>query len=181
VITTSLSHGMVPEKARHEAPGTFRVTVDPIHNVVSESRLKGPLRVGIYCRCAVKSQHSDHPTERQITLCEERIKTEPTWTRVATYIDDGFGGLREDRPGLLQLLADVEASKLDIVLTPNLSRISRDPVQLARIYRRLAYRRVQLVVLNDHDMYLTELFVRRVLREYRQRSHRTANRQVGGC
>ena len=39
------------------------------------------------------------------------------WTIVKIYQDDGFTGLNMDRPGLQELLADVKAKKINLVIT----------------------------------------------------------------
>ena len=45
------------------------------------------------------------------------------------YVDDGFSGLNFQRPGFQKLLADVEAGKIDTVITKDLSRLGRDYIQ----------------------------------------------------
>ena len=45
------------------------------------------------------------------------------------YVDDGFSGLNYQRPGFQHLLEDVEAGKIDTVITKDLSRLGRDYIQ----------------------------------------------------
>ena len=45
------------------------------------------------------------------------------------YVDDGFSGLNYQRPGFQRLLEDVEAGKIDTVITKDLSRLGRDYIQ----------------------------------------------------
>ena len=45
------------------------------------------------------------------------------------YVDDGFSGLNFQRPGFQNLLEDVEAGKIDMVITKDLSRLGRDYIQ----------------------------------------------------
>ena len=45
------------------------------------------------------------------------------------YVDDGFSGLNFQRPGFQHLLEDVEAGKIDTVITKDLSRLGRDYIQ----------------------------------------------------
>ena len=45
------------------------------------------------------------------------------------YVDDGFSGLNYQRPGFQQLLEDMEAGKIDTVITKDLSRLGRDYIQ----------------------------------------------------
>ena len=45
------------------------------------------------------------------------------------YVDDGFSGLNFQRPGFQKMLEDVEAGKIDTVITKDLSRLGRDYIQ----------------------------------------------------
>lgn len=42
------------------------------------------------------------------------------------YIDDGWSGTSFDRPGFRRMIADIEAGRVDLVVTKDLSRLSRD-------------------------------------------------------
>ena len=41
---------------------------------------------------------------------------------VETYVDDGWSGLNFDRPDFNRMLDDIEAGKIDVVITKDLSR-----------------------------------------------------------
>ena len=43
-----------------------------------------------------------------------------------TYIDDGWSGTNFDRPGFRRMIADIEARKVNMVITKDLSRLGRD-------------------------------------------------------
>lgn len=43
-----------------------------------------------------------------------------------TYIDDGWSGTSFDRPAFQQMIADIEAKKVNMVITKDLSRLGRD-------------------------------------------------------
>ncbi|MDR2670622.1 MAG: recombinase family protein [Oscillospiraceae bacterium] len=45
------------------------------------------------------------------------------------YVDDGYSGTSFDRPGFLRLIADIEARKVNMVLTKDMSRLGRDYIQ----------------------------------------------------
>ena len=42
------------------------------------------------------------------------------------YIDDGYTGLNTDRPNFQRMLKDIENGKVNMVITKDLSRLSRD-------------------------------------------------------
>ena len=67
------------------------------------------------------------------------------------YIDDGFSGLNFQRPGFQQLLEDVEAGKIDTVITKDLSRLGRDYIQTGYyIYIYFKERNVRYIAMNDN-------------------------------
>lgn len=43
-----------------------------------------------------------------------------------TYIDDGWSGTNFDRPSFQRMIADIEAGKVNLVITKDLSRLGRD-------------------------------------------------------
>ena len=43
-----------------------------------------------------------------------------------TYIDDGWSGTNVDRPAFCRMIADIEAGRVNMVLTKDLSRLGRD-------------------------------------------------------
>lgn len=72
------------------------------------------------------------------------------WTVAGEYVDDGFSGTSFRRPGLQRLLEDVEAGRVDLVLTKDLSRLGRDYIrtgELAEVY--FPARHVRYIAVND--------------------------------
>lgn len=72
------------------------------------------------------------------------------WTVMGEYVDDGFSGTSFRRPGLQRLLKDVEAGRIDLVLTKDLSRLGRDYIrtgELAEVY--FPSRHVRYIAVND--------------------------------
>jgi len=61
------------------------------------------------------------------------------------YDDGGFTGANTDRPALRQLLADVEAGRIDCVVVYKVDRLSRSLLDFARIMEVLDQRRVSFV------------------------------------
>ena len=49
------------------------------------------------------------------------------------YVDDGFSGLNFQRPGFQNLLQDVEAGKIDTIITKDLSRLGKDYIQTGAV------------------------------------------------
>lgn len=90
-------------------------------------------KIGIYCRSATKEQAGslfskqiEAQEERLVGLVEQMNRTNAGWGEVTeVYRDDGFSGLRMDRPGLSKLRHDVRHGIIDLVLVTESSRLSR--------------------------------------------------------
>ena len=70
-------------------------------------------------------------------------------TVVATYLDPEQSGYRRDRPGLKNLLRDVEAGAVNIVVCEALDRLARDAEDVAFLGKKLMYHRVALHTVSE--------------------------------
>lgn len=72
------------------------------------------------------------------------------WSLVDVYIDDGYTGLNTNRPSFQRMLRDIEAGKIDIVITKDLSRLGRNYVQTGfYIEEYFPKHHVRYIALND--------------------------------
>lgn len=82
------------------------------------------MRVGLYPRVSGHEQEENYSIPEQIDrmkkYCEAR-----DWMVYKIYTDAGYSGGSLDRPGLQEMLKDVESGKLDMVLVYKLDRLSR--------------------------------------------------------
>ena len=84
-------------------------------------------RVALYIRLS-KEDENEGPSEsvsNQLSLLQEFAR-ERRLDVADTYIDDGWSGTSFDRPGFKRMIADIEAKKINMVLTKDLSRLGRD-------------------------------------------------------
>ena len=82
------------------------------------------IRVAIYSRTA-----SDSPTNNidvQIKSCMKIIEHNPDWELAGIYSDPNTSGFTDNRPGFQQMLNDAENKKFDLILTKDISRLSRN-------------------------------------------------------
>ena len=104
--------------------------------------MNGPL--GKLARCAIYTRKSTeynlelafNSLDAQREACEAYIKSQAPegWRLIPGRYDDGaFSGASLDRPALQQLLADVGASKIDIVLVYKVDRLTRSLADFAKL------------------------------------------------
>ena len=69
---------------------------------------------------------------------------------VEVYVDDGWSGLNFQRPDFNRMLDDIEAGKIDVVITKDLSRLGRDHLKgghFTEIY--FPMKNVRYIAVND--------------------------------
>lgn len=67
-----------------------------------------------------------------------------------TYIDDGWSGTSFDRPGFQRMLRDIEAGRVNMVITKDLSRLGRDYIMTGHYMERyFPEKRVRYISLLD--------------------------------
>lgn len=74
---------------------------------------------------------------------------------VRVFEDSGESAHNMRRPGLLALLASVEAGLADVVIVPDLNRLARDAEQLQRLRESIVRHGVRLVS-SDQDCHPVE-------------------------
>lgn len=85
------------------------------------------LRVAAYCRVSTDDIDQVISIELQMRQYKEKIKANPNWKYVGTYVDNGFSGTNTaHRPGFLKLIEDARAGKIDMIITKAVSRFARN-------------------------------------------------------
>ena len=87
-------------------------------------------RVGIYIRLSREDEEKEsyeesESVQNQRTLLMQYLKQNKL-NFVSEYVDDGVSGTSFDRPAFNQMIADIEAEKINMVVTKDLSRLGRD-------------------------------------------------------
>jgi len=99
---------------------------------------KAERRVAAYAR--VSTDHEDQQTSlaAQVDYYKKKIKEHPGWTFVKVYADEGISGLSTiKRESFLQMIADCDAGKIDLILTKSISRFARNTVDTITVIRKL--------------------------------------------
>lgn len=107
------------------------------------------LRCAIYARYSSDNQR-DASIEDQVRLCSEFIREcGGTVDERFIHLDRAVSGSSLDRKGFESLMSLVERGEVDVIVTEDVSRISRDFADAAAIFKRLQYARVPLLGVAD--------------------------------
>ena len=94
-------------------------------------------RVALYIRLS-KEDESEEPSQsvqNQESLLREFVQ-QHRLSVYDTYIDDGWSGTSFDRPAFQRMIADIEAKKVNMVITKDLSRLGRDYIMTGHYMER---------------------------------------------
>ena len=93
--------------------------------------------VALYIRLS-KEDESEGPSQsvtNQKSLLEEFVKQHKLLV-YDTYIDEGWSGTNFDRPDFQRMITDIEAKKVNMVITKDLSRLGRDYIMTGHYMER---------------------------------------------
>jgi DNA invertase Pin-like site-specific DNA recombinase len=106
-------------------------------------------RVAIYARFSSDKQ-SDTSIEDQVRRCRDHIaRTGGDPTEAVVFPDFAVSGASLARPGFEAMMAEVEAGTVSVIVTEDLSRISRDFADAGQVYQRLRFLQVPLIGVAD--------------------------------
>ena len=107
-------------------------------------------RVGVYARYSTDKQN-ERSIDDQVREARRRVEHEGGDPSKARIFSDAAKSARSTtgRDGLDALLQAVDKGEIDIILTEDVSRISRDMGDSASIFKRLEYARVPIIGLLD--------------------------------
>ena len=96
------------------------------------------LRCAIYTRKSTEEglEQDFNSLHAQREACEAFVRSQRQegWTVLPQHYDDGgYSGGTMDRPALQQLLADIQAGKIDLVVTYKIDRLTRSLADFAKI------------------------------------------------
>lgn len=109
-------------------------------------------KAGLYVRLSDEEEkRSDYheSIENQKILLKQFCEANDI-VQAKVYCDDGWSGTNFNRPDFLKMKSDIEAGRIDILLTKNLSRLGRDYLetgQLTELY--FPEYHVQYIAVND--------------------------------
>ena len=119
-------------KQVREIPAVMR-RLDPKALAIIEK-----LRTAAYARVSTDSSDQLNSYDAQIKFYTEYIKSNPKWSFVKMYSDEGITGTQiRNRKQFLQLVADAKAGLIDLIVTKSISRFARNVVDCLSTVRDL--------------------------------------------
>ena len=108
------------------------------------------IRCAIYTRKSSEEglEQSFNSLEAQREACQAYVASQKheNWRALSAHYDDGgYSGGSMDRPALQQLLADIDAGKVDTVVVYKVDRLTRSLADFAKIIERFDARHVSFV------------------------------------
>jgi DNA invertase Pin-like site-specific DNA recombinase len=110
-------------------------TVVSKNTVTVEYRYK----VAVYARLSHEKEETIErgTIENQVSFIREYIGRHDDMSVVETYVDDSFSGSNFDRPGYMQMIADMKEGKFNTIVVKDLSRLGREYVQVGNLIERI--------------------------------------------
>ena len=103
-------------------------------NIIFNDRIKARnvLRVALYIRVSTQEQATEGYSVGEQTERLKKYAEAMGWDIFKIYVDPGYSGGNTDRPGLTEMIKDVETGGIDKVVVYKLDRLSRS--QLDTLY-----------------------------------------------
>lgn len=118
-------------------------TIDPITRMPSAAIAKR--RVAGYARVSTDSDEQFTSYEAQVDYYTQFIKSNPDWTFVDVYTDEGISGTNtKHRAGFNKMIKDALAGKIDLIVTKSISRFARNTVDTLTNVRTLKEHNVEV-------------------------------------
>ena len=110
-----------------------------------------PLKVAYYGRVSTDKDDQLNSLENQQNYFEDMIKECPNWLFIRGYIDEGISGTAvKNRKSFLKMIEDASLGKIDLILTKEISRFSRNTVDSIKYTEYLLKQGVIVYFLSDN-------------------------------
>ena len=109
------------------------------------------LKVAYYARVSTDKDDQLNSLENQQKHFEDMIKDNKNWIFTRSYIDEGISGTAvKNRDSFLQMIEDATLGKIDLLLTKEISRFSRNTVDSIKYTEYLLKHGVAVYFLSDN-------------------------------
>ena len=108
------------------------------------------LKVATYCRVSTSKDDQINSFDRQMQMYEEEIYIHDDWELYKAYCDKGISGTDVlNRPGFLEMINDGLNGEFDVLITREVSRLSRNIQQFYEFVRSLVKKGINIYFIDD--------------------------------
>jgi DNA invertase Pin-like site-specific DNA recombinase len=108
------------------------------------------LRVAAYCRVSTDDDDSIDSLKNQNFYFNDMIGRQKNWTLVKVFYDEGISGTtRKKRNGFNEMIALAESKQIDLIITKEVSRFSRNLIDTLTIAKNLRNMSVYIYFVED--------------------------------
>lgn len=126
-------------RARYKGISTDELEVIPAAPVINFYEDQREKRVAVYARVSTDDPNQTSSYELQKNHYTDTIQRHIGWKLVNIYADEGISGTSlQHRDAFLQMIADCEAGKIDLIVTKSVSRFARNVLDCIGYARALA-------------------------------------------
>ncbi len=109
------------------------------------------LRVGYYGRVSTDKDDQVNSLENQKNYFEDMVRENPNWTLVGGFLDEGISGTAvKNRTEFLKMIELATLGKIDLIITKEISRFSRNTVDSIKYTQFLLNNGVIVYFLSDN-------------------------------
>jgi recombinase len=111
------------------------------------------IRVAKYIRLSREDgdDRESESVENQRDIIDNYILEHEELVEAGEYVDDGYTGTNFNRPGFQKMLKDIEAEKIDCIITKDLSRFGRDHIDTGYYLERfLPANNIRYIAIGDN-------------------------------
>ena len=125
-------------RERYKGVDTSRVIVIPAKPSDGKSLEEKPLKVAAYVRVSTENDEQTSSYELQVNDFTDRINANPHWEFAGIYSDEGISGTElSHRKGMLQMIEDAKAGKIQLILAKSIARFARNVIDCLSVIEEL--------------------------------------------
>ena len=137
-------------------------------------------KAAVYLRVASISQSDEDAINIQRDTLRSFAKQQG-YAVCMEYADNGFSGLNLDRPGFIQMDADINAGKIDTIIVRSIDRIARNYLLAGKWLTELELRGAKLITADDsleRNIFGSE-FIQELVRHERKQKQKNGKAAKG--
>ncbi len=106
-----------------------------VKKIEAKPKLRKRLRVAAYARVSSGKDAMLHSLSAQVSYYSALIQSTDGWEYAGVYADEAYTGTKDSREEFQRMIADVDAGRIDMIITKSISRFARNTMTLLQTVR----------------------------------------------